>query len=64
MEQIQKDDVTSLYTADNIIGTDEGLDVKAFFKTVPKSDSSLAVLQKNVRKTRWFLECSFPRMKK
>lgn len=49
MEQIQKDDVTSLYSADNIIGTDEGLDVKPFFDRVPDSDSSMNKLQQNVR---------------
>ncbi|MCU0643808.1 MAG: MMPL family transporter [bacterium] len=49
MEQVHKDDVTSLYSADNIIGTEEGLDVKPFFDRVPDSDSSLSKLQQNVR---------------
>ena len=49
MKEIDKSDVTSLYTADNIIGTEEGMDVKAFFKRVPKSKEQLAELQKNVR---------------
>jgi len=49
MEEIEKADVTSLYTADNIIGTEDGMDVKAFFKKVPKSDSTLNVLQHNVK---------------
>ena len=35
-DEIEKDDVTSLYTADNIIGSEEGMDVKPFFKRVPK----------------------------
>ncbi len=48
MEQINKDDVTSLYTADNIVGTDEGLDVKRFYKRVPKSKEKLDALRKNV----------------
>ena len=34
---IDKDDVTSLYNADNIIGTEDGMDVKRFFKSVPQS---------------------------
>ena len=38
MDEIEKDDVTSLYTADNIIGTEDGLDVKPFYKKIPKSD--------------------------
>ena len=49
MKEIEKNDVTSLYTADNIIGTELGMDVKAFFKRVPKSKEQLAELQKNVR---------------
>jgi len=49
MEKIVKDDVTSLYTADNIIGTEDGMDVKRFFKRVPKSDSTLNVLRNNVK---------------
>jgi len=38
MDEIHKADVTSLYTADNIIGTKDGMDVKAFYKRVPKAD--------------------------
>ncbi len=48
MKQINKDDVTSLYTADNIVGTDDGLDVKRFYKRVPKSKEKLDALRKNV----------------
>ncbi len=47
-EEIDRDDVTSLYTADNIVGTEDGLDVKAFYKRVPKSPEKLAQLKKNV----------------
>ena len=32
MKEIEKSDVTSLYTADNIVGTEDGMDVKAFYK--------------------------------
>ncbi len=46
--EIDKDDVTSLYTADNIVGSDGGLDVKPFFKRVPKSPEKLAKLKKSV----------------
>jgi uncharacterized protein len=49
MKQINKDDVTSLYTADNIIGTDDGMDVKAFFKRAPKTAEKLEELRTNVR---------------
>ena len=34
MKEIKKADVTSLYTADNIVGTEDGMDVKAFYKKV------------------------------
>ena len=49
MKGIQKSDVTSLYTADNIVGTEGGLDVKAFYKKVPKSAEKLKDLQLKVR---------------
>ncbi len=38
MDEIHKADVTSLYTADNIVGTEEGMDVKAFYIKLPKAD--------------------------
>jgi len=49
MDEIEKEDVTSLYTADNIVGDEEGMDVKRFFKRVPKSEEQLKELQQNVR---------------
>ena len=48
MDEIVKADVTSLYTADNIIGTEDGMDVKAFYKRVPKSEEKLKELKRNV----------------
>ncbi len=48
MEEIEKADVTSLYTADNIVGTEEGMDVKTFYKRVPRSDEKLNELKHNV----------------
>ena len=47
--EIERNDVTSLYTADNIIGTEDGMDVKSFIKRVPKTDQKLLELQNNVR---------------
>ncbi|NOZ45853.1 MAG: RND family transporter [Chlorobi bacterium] len=47
-KEINKDDVTSLYTADNIVGTEDGMDVKRFFKRVPKSEKKLQELKTNV----------------
>ncbi|MEA2042927.1 MAG: MMPL family transporter [Bacteroidota bacterium] len=49
MDEIEKADVTSLYTADNIIGSELGMDVKRFYKRVPKSPENLKTLQENVR---------------
>jgi hydrophobe/amphiphile efflux-3 (HAE3) family protein len=46
--EIDKNDVTSLYTADNIVGTEEGMDVKRFYKRVPKTEEKLQAIKKNV----------------
>ena len=47
-EEIDKNDVTSLYTADNIIGSEDGMDVKRFYKRVPKSPEKLQKIRENV----------------
>jgi len=47
--EIEKNDVTSLYTADNIVGTEDGMDVKAFFKRVPKTKEKLDELKNKVQ---------------
>jgi len=47
-DEIDKNDVTSLYTADNIVGSDDGMDVKRFYKRVPKSEEKLKKLKDNV----------------
>ncbi|MCP4457384.1 MAG: MMPL family transporter [Cytophagales bacterium] len=41
MEEIQKSDITSLYTADNIRGSEEGLEIDEFYKKVPTADKKL-----------------------
>lgn len=48
MKEIEKNDVTSLYTADNIVGTEDGLDVRSFYKRVPKDSAKLAELRQKV----------------
>jgi predicted RND superfamily exporter protein len=48
MDKIKKDDVTSLYTADNITGTELGLDVEPFYTSVPDSESELEDLRQRV----------------
>ena len=49
MDEINKDVVTSLYTADNIIGTEDGMDVKAFFKLAANTKEKLQEMQQKVR---------------
>ena len=48
MDEIEKADVTSLYTADNIIGAEDGMDVKAFYKRIPTSQEKLDIIEQNV----------------
>ncbi|MBT6997286.1 MAG: RND family transporter [Prolixibacteraceae bacterium] len=48
MDEIEKADVTSLYTADNIVGTEDGMDVKAFYSRVPSSEENLNEIKRNV----------------
>jgi predicted RND superfamily exporter protein len=41
-------DIMSLYTADNIMGSDDGMDVKAFYKRVPEEPQQLEQLRNSV----------------
>ncbi len=49
MEGIEKSDVTSLYTADNIVGSEYGMEVNAFYKRVPSTEAKLQQLRDDVR---------------
>jgi uncharacterized protein len=49
MPEIDDKDVTSLYTADNIVGDEDGLEVKPFFKTPPRDDEALQQIRQAVR---------------
>jgi len=49
IEGIDKNDVTSLYTADNISGSEWGLEVDAFYNKVPTSEKGLEALRDDVR---------------
>lgn len=49
MPEIEKADVTSLYTADNIVGTEDGMDVKAFYKRTPKTKEKFEELRQKVK---------------
>ena len=43
-----KDDVFSLYTADNIKGSEEGLEIEEFFKRIPKSQERFNEIEEGV----------------
>lgn len=49
MDEFEDVDVMSIYTADNIVGDEDGLDVKAFYKRVPQSKEQLDEIRQNVR---------------
>ncbi len=49
MDEIEEDDITSLSTADNILGTEDGMDVQPFYEDAPTSEQELKQLAKNVR---------------
>ena len=42
-------DIMSLYTADNIVGSEDGMDVKSFYERVPSSPEKLEEIRTNVR---------------
>ncbi len=48
MEEIHKSDITSLYTADNIRGSEEGLEIDEFYKRVPKNEEGFRSIAKAV----------------
>lgn len=49
MPEFEDSDITSLYTADNITGSEFGLDVKSFYVQVPKTAEKLEALRNKVR---------------
>jgi hypothetical protein len=49
MEEFEENDVMSLYTADNIVGSEDGMDVKAFYSRVPKTDDKLEEMKQSVQ---------------
>lgn len=48
MPEFEAADVVSLFTADNIVGTEDGLDVRSFYREVPSSFEVLKKLQSDV----------------
>ncbi len=48
MKEIKKNDVVSLYTADNIVGQESNLDVTRFYRRVPTDSVGLAEIKKKV----------------
>ncbi len=49
MKEVSKDDITSLYNADNIRGDEEGLVIEEFFKRIPQTKEGLDKLRADVR---------------
>lgn len=49
MDEFEDIDVMSLYTADNIIGDEYGLNVRPFYKKVPQSAEQLDEIRQNVK---------------
>ena len=49
MQEFDDNDVMSLYTADNITGSEYDLDVRAFYRSVPQTQEVLDELRMNVR---------------
>ena len=47
-KEIDKNDVTSLYTADNIVGSEMGMEVNRFYRRVPTSPEALDSLKEAV----------------
>ncbi len=48
-DEIEEADIRSLHTAENILGTEDGLDVKAFYTDVPADADSIEMLRQAVR---------------
>ena len=48
MKEIKKNDVTSLYTADNIVGQEGSLNVTRFYRRVPADSAGLAEIKRKV----------------
>ncbi len=48
MPEVNRNDVTSLYTADNIVGTEYGLEVNPFYTDVPDTEPALNELREAV----------------
>ncbi len=48
MPEFEDADVVSLYTADNIVGTEDGLDVRAFYNQGPADEAELTKLRQGV----------------
>ncbi len=49
MDEFEDNDVMSLYTADNIVGTMDGMDVESFYEEIPQSKPQLDSLSHNIK---------------
>ncbi len=48
MSEFEENDIMSLYTADNILGTEDGMDVQPFYEEVPVQPGELDSLRRSV----------------
>ncbi len=49
MDEFEENDVMSVYSADNITGSEEGMEVEAFYLEVPETKEELAFLRESVK---------------
>lgn len=49
MDEFDEIDIQSVYTADNITGSENGLEVESFYVTVPEEPDDIAALRQKVR---------------
>lgn len=56
MKQINKNEVTSLYEAENIVGSEYGLDVTSFYDKAPRSEEKLEKIRDDVRNNEMVFE--------
>lgn len=48
MSEFEENDIMSLFTADNIVGNEDGMDVQPFFEQIPQRSAELDSLRRNV----------------
>jgi hypothetical protein len=64
MDAIDEADVMSLFTAENIIGTEYGMEVNDFYLSAPKEAEDLEKIKMMSVPTTWCLAVWFRRMRR